>query len=118
MTLRLENAPDACDFSWSLNSSLRAGEPFTSLFFTAHIPCYIRGLYEQVVISFPEGKILTDLGNNAMVTQVLKAKLRRRAYLSTEEREAVAGPGLMISFSTISTFLLAIIPAVLQYLMN
>jgi hypothetical protein len=116
MSLKLEGMREECPFTWTFNRSFPANASLISLEIATDIQCNIKGPLEQVVINFPTTPTFQDGAANNLQTSVLVATLRKRMYIPKGQAEAVATAGGGMAVSTIVTFIVALIPAVLQYL--
>ena len=115
MRLQLEGVKEECPFLWRLNTSFAANASFNKLAIVTDIQCNIKGPLEQIVIYFPGTPRIQDPAANNLQTSVLIAVLRKRLYVPQGQAQAVATAGDGMAVSTIVTFVVALIPAVLQY---
>jgi hypothetical protein len=115
MRLVLEGTNEDCPFNWSLATPVVQNESFSKLSIPTTIKCNIKGVLEQLVIFFPTSAPIRDIQGNRLTTNMLRASLQRRAYISQDQAAVVATTGTAMACSTLVTFLISIIPALLQY---
>jgi hypothetical protein len=115
LIVALEAVPADCPFNWSLASPVVHNGTFSKLSLFTTIKCSVKGTLEQLIIRFPTPTPIHDPQGNKLATNWLKAPLRRRVYIAQEEAAVVSATGTAMAFSTLTTFLISIIPALLRY---